>query len=199
MSNRDYFGNKALPNPSGHPYYSTPDDRQPSAYLASGPPPYSSQQHLAAADGVSPLTAPSPSPFDTPFDDHVYQASRQTPSSSNPQLSQHNTGYRELSRLSSEEMAYNHPTDDIPLQDRASANKYGDVTDHVYDAPVGQQQKKSGRGKVRIGELGMLGANAKRIPWVVYLLTLVQVGVFIGEVVKNGKLSPGPSPFSSGR
>jgi hypothetical protein len=85
-------------------------------------------------------------------------------------------------------MAYNHPTDDIPLQNRGSANKYGDMTDHVYDAP--QRQKTSRRGRVRIGELGMLGSDAKRIPWVVYLFTLIQVGVFIGEIVKNGKGFP---------
>ena len=81
-------------------------------------------------------------------------------------------------------MAYNHPTDDIPLQDRSSANKYGDMTDHVYEAP--QRQKKPRRGRVRIGELGMLGANAKRIPWVVYVFTVIQVAVFIAEIVKNG-------------
>lgn len=190
MSNRDYYGNKPLPNPSGHPYYSTPDEREPSAYLASVPPPYASQQHLASADrpapSVSPLSAPSPSPFDTPFDDHVYPASsHQTPSSSNHQLSQQDTDYHDLSRVPSDEMAYNHPTDDIPLQNRPPPNKYGDMIDHVYDAP--QQQKKSRRGRVRLGELGMLGSDAKRIPWVVYLFTVIQIGVFVGEIVKNGK------------
>jgi hypothetical protein len=81
-------------------------------------------------------------------------------------------------------MAYNQQADDIPLQNRASANKFGDVNDHVYDAP---QQRKAHKGRVRLGELGMLGSNAKRIPWVVYLFTIIQVAVFIGEIVKNGK------------
>jgi hypothetical protein len=189
MSNRDYYGNKPLPTPSAHPYYSTPDDREPTAYSGSVPPSYASQQHLAAAErpapSVSPLSAPSPSPFDTPFDDHVYPAnSHQTPSSSQHQLSQQGTGYHDMSRASFDEMAYNHPTDDIPLQNRASANKYGDMTDHVYDAP---QKKKSRRGRVRLGELGMLGSDAKRIPWVVYVFTVIQIGVFIGEIVKNGR------------
>lgn len=184
MSNHDYYGNKPLPAPSAHPYYSAPDDSQSSAYLPSIPPPYTSQQHLAAADRPAPST--SPSPFDTPFDDHVYPASaHQTPSSSHHQLSQQDTDYHDLSRVPSDEMAYNHPTDDIPLQNRSSANKYGDMTDHVYDAP--QRQKTSRRGRVRLGELGMLGSDAKRIPWVVYVFTIVQIGFFIGEIVKNGK------------
>lgn len=188
MSSHDYYGNKPLPNPSAHPYYATAEDGQSSAYLASVPPPYTSQQHLAAAD-PRPAPSVSPSPFDTPFDDHVYPASsHQTPASSHHQLSQQDTGYHDLSRVPSDEMAYNHPTDDIPLQNRSSANKYGDMNDHVYDAP--QRQKKSRRGRVRLGELGMLGSDAKRIPWVVYLFTIVQVGVFIGEIVKNGKISP---------
>lgn len=189
MSNHDYYGNKPLPAPSAHPYYSAPDDSQSSAYLPSIPPPYTSQQHLAAADRPAPST--SPSPFDTPFDDHVYPASaHQTPSSSHHQLSQQDTDYHDLSRVPSDEMAYNHPTDDIPLQNRSSANKYGDMTDHVYDAP--QRQKTSRRGRVRLGELGMLGSDAKRIPWVVYVFTIVQIGFFIGEIVKNAQLTGSP-------
>jgi hypothetical protein len=86
--------------------------------------------------------------------------------------------------------AYNQLADDIPLEDRGpnSANKYGpdvEINDHVYDAP---QQQRSRKGRVRFGELGMLGAgNAKRIPFVVYLFSLIQIGVFIGEIVRNGK------------
>jgi hypothetical protein len=75
-----------------------------------------------------------------------------------------------------------HPSDDIPLQNRLP--KDYDTPDHVYEAP---QRKKSQQGKVRFGELGMLGANRKRIPFVVYAFTIVQVAVFIAEIVKNGK------------
>lgn len=185
MASHDYYGNKPLPTPSPRPYYSTTNDGQSSVYPDSIPPPYASQQHLAAADTHAPSAgAPSSSPFETPFDDHVYPASsHQTPSSSQHQLSQHDTGYHDMSRAASDEIAYNHPTDDIPLQNRSSANKYGDMNDHVYEAP---RHKKKSKGRVRLGELGMLGSDNKRIPWVVYVFTVAQVAVFIGEIVKNG-------------
>lgn len=72
--------------------------------------------------------------------------------------------------------------EDIPLQDRS---KDPEQTDHIYDAPT--RRRKSKKGKVRLGELGMMGSDKKRIPWVVYIFTAVQVGVFIGEVVRNGE------------
>jgi hypothetical protein len=81
-------------------------------------------------------------------------------------------------------MAYNHPADDIPLQSQSRTSaKDTEMQDHVYDAP---QRPRKRKGAVRFGELGMFGANAKRIPWVVYFFTIVQVAVFIGEIVKNG-------------
>ena len=79
-------------------------------------------------------------------------------------------------------------TDDIPLQDRSG--KGPEINDHIYDAPAGIVQanrQRDNRGKVRIGELGMLRSNKKRIPWVVYIFSLAQLAVFIAEVVKNGK------------
>lgn len=84
-------------------------------------------------------------------------------------------------------MAYNHPTDDIPLQEHGNNRnsvKDQDIQDHVYDAP---QRQKTRKGRVRFGELGMLGNNPKKIPFVVYAFTIIQVGVFIAEIVKNGK------------
>lgn len=94
-------------------------------------------------------------------------------------------------------MAYNHPTDDIPLEDRSGGrNKNNDpeMQDHVYDAAQ-PQQKKSRSGRVSVGQLGMLGSNAKRIPFVVYFFTTVQVAVFIAELVKNGMAQLTKKPF----
>lgn len=191
MASNEYYNSKPLPQPtpSPQPYYSRSyGGGQSSTYEPSIPPPYSPQPHHPVAANhpprpVSPLNAPTPSPFDTPFDDHVYPASsHQTPSSSRQQLSQQDTDYHGLSRVPSDEMAYNHPTDDIPLQNRPKDLDGNDI-DHVYEAPRRRKSKKA----VRFGELGMLGSNTKRIPWVVYIFTVAQIGVFIGEIVKNGK------------
>ncbi|KAM7223442.1 putative rhomboid family membrane protein [Rhypophila decipiens] len=134
-----------------------------------------------------------PSPFETVFDDHVYPAStHQTPNASQYQLSQQDTGYRGLGGAPSDEMAYNHPTDDIPLQEHGNqrhAVKDQDGADHVYDAP---QRQKSRKGRVRFGELGMLGSNSKKIPFVVYTFTIIQIAVFIAEIVKNATLTGSP-------
>ena len=78
----------------------------------------------------------------------------------------------------------NNSNNGIPLQDRMPKDSAADATDHVYEAPP---RKKAKKAAVRFGELGMFGANSKRIPWVVYLFSIVQVGVFIGEIVKNGE------------
>ncbi|KAF3770772.1 rhomboid-domain-containing protein, partial [Cryphonectria parasitica EP155] len=68
----------------------------------------------------------------------------------------------------------------IPLQDRTNKDQMDDA-DHVYEAPK-KRPKKQG---VRFGELGMFGAYANRIPWVVYIFTFVQISVFIGELADN--------------
>ena len=41
--------------------------------------------------------------------------------------------------------------------------------------------------KMKLFRLVLLGSGRKKIPYVVYLLTLIQVAVFIGEIVKNCK------------
>ncbi|KAK3325746.1 hypothetical protein B0H66DRAFT_599888 [Apodospora peruviana] len=193
MAANDYYNQKPLPDPAPGSY-----GGPASSIYSSAPPSYhAQQQHLATNDrpthGVTPLSA-NHSPFETVFDDHVYPAStHQTPNSSQHQLSQQDTGYHSLGRVPSEEMAYNHPTDDIPLQNQGSGRGNGvkdsDLQDHVYDAP---QQQRPRKGRVRFGELGMLGSNAKKIPFVVYLFTIIQVGVFIGEIVKNATLTGSP-------
>ncbi|KAG6002381.1 hypothetical protein E4U21_003141 [Claviceps maximensis] len=82
---------------------------------------------------------------------------------------------------------------DIPLRDRTFKND--DVTDHIYDAPelgaAGQTKKKKKKG-IRVGELGMLASDKQRIPWACYIFSIVQIGVFIGEIIKNGLLTGSP-------
>ncbi|KAK3994737.1 hypothetical protein QBC44DRAFT_390935 [Cladorrhinum sp. PSN332] len=211
MAAHEYSGGKPLPDPNRNEYSSTAyygGDSQ-SASSFSAPAPAYTSQHL----GSSNRSGQGPSPFETVFDDHVYPA--RSPSTSQNQLSQQDTAYRPSSRASSEEMAYNHPADDIPLRDQSQRYPPGkdaaiEMQDHVYDAPQQPEGSKRRTGKlVRFGELGMLGGKGKnKIPFVVYFFTLVQVAVFIGEIIKNATAtgSPimikpsfnpmiGPSPF----
>ncbi len=109
-------------------------------------------------------------------------------------LSHHDTGYHSPSPVSpaddSSHLAYsNRPVDDIPLQDHAQRmpGKDAEMQDHVYDAAGGGSGRKQRKARVRFGELGMLGSGRKKIPLVVYFFTIVQVAVFIGEIVKNGR------------
>lgn len=178
MAASDYFNQKPLPGaPSSS---STPA------------PPYSSQPHLAPGVDRPSHAGLSASPFETVFDDHVYPASahqQSTPSTSQHRLSHQDTGYHGHSPVSPVDMAYNHSADDIPLQDSSAPRlppKDAEMQDHVYDASR-QRKKKPRRGRVRFGELGMLGSGRKAIPFVVYFFTIVQVAVFIGEIVKNGE------------
>lgn len=118
------------------------------------------------------------SPFDSVFDDPSPGA--HSPSGRSGDLSDQNTAYYGRGGGVS-------PAGDIPMQDYPGHP--GMANDHIYDAsgvPPGLSKKPTMADKLRLGELGMIGANKRRIPWVVYFFTLVQVGVFIGELVKNG-------------
>ncbi|KAK6704667.1 hypothetical protein SNK05_008578 [Fusarium graminearum] len=135
------------------------------------------------------------SPFDTVFDDHVYPANpnaRQTPGSSTADIGQQGF-YQDTSYHGGATDAAGRPygQEDIPLQDRTPKNDDVEMNDHVYDAP-GRPKKKSKKDKVRLGELGMIGSDKKRIPWVVYLFSVIQVAVFIAEVARMGVLTGTP-------
>ncbi|KKY30119.1 putative rhomboid family membrane protein [Diaporthe ampelina] len=150
----------------------------------SNPPSYTTQQHLGTqppGQNPSPVSAKSVSPFDTVFDDHAYPAtSYQSATSSRQHLTGQDTSYHGGNGSPSDDRG--HPQDAIPLQDRGAKDPNDDL-DHVYEAP--QRRRTERKQGVRFGELGMFGAYGNRIPWVVYIFTVVQVGVFIGEVAKN--------------
>jgi len=78
--------------------------------------------------------------------------------------------------------------DDIPLRDHPGMPaKDNNSTDHVYDAPAPALMEEGRRRPNRLSGLGKgLLKTKKRIPWVVYTLTLIQVVVFLVEIVKNG-------------
>lgn len=127
------------------------------------------------------------SPFDTVFDDNAYPMhpnSRPTPSSSTGDIGQHGF-YQDTSYHGGSNPAHGQGQEAIPLQDRPGKDVDPEMNDHVYDAPG--RNKKNKKGKVRLGELGMLGANNKRIPWVVYIFSVVQIAVFIACIARNGR------------
>jgi hypothetical protein len=75
--------------------------------------------------------------------------------------------------------------DDIPLRDHPGMpTKDDDTNDHVYDAPPDRMMQ--GERPNRGGRNGLFKKPLRKIPWVVYTLTLIQVAVFIAEIVKNG-------------
>lgn len=131
-----------------------------------------------------------PSPFDTVFDDHAYPSSSRhssLPGVHTPQPGglYQDTGYYGQAGASPMSSRPN-VAEDIPLQDRPM--KDTEANDHVYDAAAAPDQRsRKGRGKIRVGELGMLGSDKKRIPFVVYFFSLVQAAVFIAEIAKNGE------------
>lgn len=153
----------------------------------SNPPSYTTEQHLGTQlpeQGVSPASNVSASPFDTVFDDHAYPANAYQSASSSRQ---HLTGQDATYGATSDENLHSH--DAIPLQDRNAKDPADDI-DHVYEAP--RQTRTPKKQGVGFGELGMFGAYNNRIPWVTYIFTLAQIGVFIAEIAQNAILTGSP-------
>lgn len=217
MAANDYYNganyNKPLPNPTPSPYGAYANTPQTSHSTPA--PPYSSEPASGHVSNRPHQTTASP--FESVFDDHVYPLDPQQSSNhhsdsslnhgsggmnqSGRYNSQPDTAYYgsgQQGRLSPDERRYT--TEDIPLQNRPGAKDADAANDHVYDAGESgrssRQNKK--KGHVRLGQLGMFGSDKKRIPWVVYLFSIVQVAVFIGEIVRNGR-RPNPASQGSGR
>ena len=85
--------------------------------------------------------------------------------------------------------------DDTPLrphprkkdsEDWMAQNQQHYRLDHVGDAAERGKGGKGGRGR----KTRRSGFFSGKIPWVVYVLSVVQIGVFIGEIVKNCKQKP---------
>ncbi|KAI1344278.1 hypothetical protein F5Y15DRAFT_366027 [Xylariaceae sp. FL0016] len=154
------------------------------------PPTYTT--HAAAHDHPG----PSHSPFETVFDDHVYP----TANGSRPTVdTMHNSqsSFAQDTRYHGGAAGDVSPisTDNIPLQHQNKNHGYlQDSTDHVYDAadPPVAERGAGKNGRLNFGELGMFGSEKRRIPFVVYLFSLIQIAVFIGELVKASQLTGSP-------
>lgn len=138
-------------------------------------------------------STPSISPVTSPFDDRQYQY---------PPGQQSNPGFNDTSYHGASDMnaphrydSPSHSTDPfadrnaIPLQShqgkmdgspvRYVADPEGRQYDHGGDFGVHPKKKKK-------------GWLSGRVTWIVYLMTTIQVGVFVGELIKNGILTGSP-------
>ncbi|KAL3418740.1 rhomboid family membrane protein [Phlyctema vagabunda] len=211
MASNDYYNphaqqqqqhpdqNQAQPT---QPYYESYNDpaRPPLHSYNSTAPSYHSQ-------APQPPTGPSPvSPFEAPFDDHVYPlGGPATAHNYNPQDSQSSFGqdsrYYGQGGGGRPQDSTNSFPEDIPLQNQsqhpAGAIKHQQpLTDHVYDAGEsgippgatdGRHKRRSAMGTMFQGK-----GPKKRVPWVVYIFTIIQTAVFIAEIVKNAQLTGSP-------
>ncbi|KAH8805739.1 rhomboid family membrane protein-like protein [Xylogone sp. PMI_703] len=172
MAANDYYN----PQSSGHqPYQQYPD-----TYSEHSLPSYRTE--LPATQGIPPRT----SPFEAPFDDHVYPLGAQGSQSSFGQDSRYygqGGGGRPQDSMGS-------MNDAIPLRDQVPP-KDNNTTDHVYDAGDAPSYLQNTR-RNRISGFGGVLKKRGRIPWVVYIFTIVQVAVFIAEIVKNATLTKSP-------
>lgn len=178
-----YYSNRPLPAPSNGPY----GGYTPTTSYSTPAPPYSSLNPSLNPLPHQPQHVSTNSPFESVFDDHVYPVDSWQGSQTDmhqPYKYNQDTAYYGQGRVSPDDRGYT--ADDIPLQDRPPL-KDPELNDHVYDADGRKSRQKKEKGKIRFGQLGMLGSDKKRIPWVVYVFSVIQIAVFIGEIVKNGE------------
>lgn len=188
---------RGTPAPSYHT--TAPQTTYPPAVAASPAP----AGQLGVQQAYPPRGA-SASPFDSVFDDNAYPAgsantSRRDlhPQASVSDMSAHGTPYygQDTSYYGGSRQPSPGASEAIPLRDRP-AKDVGDpemLNDHVYDAPGGQSRRRTKKKKkVGLGQLGMIGADKKRVPWVVYAFSIIQIAVFIGELAKNGIMTGTP-------
>ena len=100
-----------------------------------------------------------------------------------------NTAYSSTAHLTSNQGHYNsHDRHDqdvfsdqnaIPLQNQS---KMGGASQTQYNA----DPERLGQGAEKRRQQKKKGWFSGRVSWVVYILTIVQVGVFVGELIKNG-------------
>lgn len=159
-------------------------------------PSYNSESDMGNGHAQPSYPQQTKSPFTAPFDDHVYPAPAspyRSPSndpSINPSLGE-NTAYYGQGGGGRPQDSQQF-SDNIPLRDH---NKTMASNDHVYDIENSNPKRKGigfGSGRFRFG-------NGQKTAWVVWLFTIIQVAVFIAELVKSAQLTGSPiqtSPFN---
>lgn len=185
------------PIPSPHPMRPHIDTQNLQQYGNSFPSAHSVHSHPSAhthQTGHSPVVG-------SPFTDNAYPAYPQNshippnpygPVHGDDDTSYHGPGaYGQQRPLNSDPFVDNNA---IPLhaqnpKNDASPSRYNaDPEGHspLVGGPDGMRRSHSRRHKKKNGWF------TGKIPWVVYTLTVFQIGVFVGEIIKNGKHRPPP-------
>ncbi|CAD6506121.1 BgTH12-07051 [Blumeria graminis f. sp. triticale] len=80
----------------------------------------------------------------------------------------------------------------IPLRDHSALpSREGNITDHVYDASS-QNYSHQAPNTIKKNSTWKMVNTGIKLPYVTYLLTLIQCAVFIVEIVKNLQLTGSP-------
>lgn len=113
----------------------------------------------------------------SPFDDHNYY---QTPNSSGALggYPTQNTSYS-----NQQDPFTDHNAIPMHSQPKMDGHKYDSDSPTRYNADPEAYPRPSRRRSSKKKKGGWLSG---RITWVVYILTTVQIGVFVGELIKNG-------------
>ena len=123
---------------------------------------------------------PSPPHISSPYEDTSYRpdVDRNQQSTPSPYYASGGGG---------RETEPNPYSDDIPLRQHPSKGSSEILRDPLpYDpAIIDRPAQNAARRRRKHGFFG-----GRKIPWVVYTLTLIQVCVFIAELAKNGELLP---------
>ncbi|KAF2867631.1 rhomboid family membrane protein-like protein [Massariosphaeria phaeospora] len=164
-------------------------------YTTSHPP--TGQQHPSAAPGTH--STQSISPVSSPFDDNHYQY----PSNSNSQAHLVGTTYSNTAYSGASDTQYNSASNryDSPSTHQHNTDPFADqnaipMTNHGKKAGVTRYntdpeqfpQRHPGHEKMKKKK----GWFSGRVTWFVYIMTTVQIVVFIAELIRNGMLTGTP-------
>lgn len=198
MAANDYYNSYSHEPPQ--PYHSQFDNQStmPPSYHSQVP---SRQGSIPSRVGSTRPHELSPvSPFEAPFDDHVYPAPQVPPhrQDSSNSLGQ-NSQYYGQGGGGRPQDGMDYSNEDIPLREHPQVPAKDASTDHVYDSNINDHVYDAGESgipshlqnkkKNRMSDAMAMGlVNKKKgFPFVTYTLTLVQVIIFIVEIVKNSE------------
>ena len=134
---------------------------------------------------TQPSPQPSPPQISSPYEDTRYR-----PYADQSQQSIPSPYY--ASGAGGRETEPNPYADDIPLRQHPSKRNSEILHDPLPHDPA--IIDRPAQNAVRRRKQGFLGGG--KIPWIVYTLTLIQVSVFIAELVKNGEFDPSDASSS---